>query len=124
MSISSDGIFFYGLIWKDEEPPWGSPTPDELQKASGEPEWEDLFEARSGQKLADSPVVAAIHCSFSCPMPLVAIQETLVYGYRGYPKQAKSLTVKLEWEGQLRKFCDIMGIEWQEPAWWVASLYG
>jgi hypothetical protein len=125
MGVSSDGIFFYGLIWKDTEEPWKSPSPDELQKsAGGEPDWEELYESRSGKKIEACPVRMGIHCSFEHSMHLLAIKETMVEASRGYPEQAKILTVKPEYEGQLREFCEIMGIKWRDPAWWVTSLYG
>jgi hypothetical protein len=125
MGISSDGMFFYGLIWKDEDKPWKSPTPDELTKAKyGEPDWEELYEMRAGKKADKSPVLADIHCSFEFSMPLVAVRKTFVKAYRGDPQRAKILTIDPEWEGELREFCEIMGIKWREPAWWVTSLYG
>jgi len=125
MGISSTGLFFYGLLWKDEEKPWKQPTPSELEKAKyGEPDWEELFEMRSGTSAKDSPVISHIHCSFDFSMHLVAIRETFVKAYRGDPQQATILSVKPEWEPQLRRFCEIMGIQWRDPAWWVTSLYG
>lgn len=131
MGISSDGILLYGLIWKDDRTPWKEPTPAEFEKvgldpegSEGEPEWEDLYEMRSGKKLGACPVDVGVHCSYSHKMWFVGIKETVVRADRGHPQQAKILTVKPEWEAQLREFCEIMGIEWQTPAWWVASIYG
>ncbi len=126
MGISSDGIFFYGLLWKDEEkPPWKEPTPDELTKAKyGEPDWEELYEIRSGKKLEKSPVISGIHCSFEYSMHYVAVRKSAVTASRGDPQKVKILTIDPEWEGELRKFCEIMGVKWREPAWWVTSLYG
>jgi hypothetical protein len=125
MGISSDGIFFYGMIWRDEDNPWKEPTPEELTKAKyGEPDWEELYEMRSKKKLSECPVELSIHCSFECGMPYLAVKETLVRASRGHPELVKVLTVKPEWEGQLKEFCEIMGIEWRDPSWWVTSLYG
>lgn len=125
MGISSDGIFFYGLLWKDTEAPWKAASPEEVEKTGFEdPDWEELYELRSGNKLADCHVRLWIHCSFERRMRLLAIKETLVQASRGYPEQAKILTVKPEYESQLQEFCWIMGIKWVEPAWWVTSLYG
>lgn len=126
MGISSDGIFFYGLLWKDEDvEPWKSPTPDELEKSKyGEPDGEELYEVRSGNNPENSPVEMGIHCSFNCSMHYLAVKESHVTAWRGYPKQAKVLEVDPKWERQLKEFCEIMGIKWKEPAWWVTSLYG
>jgi len=126
MGISSDGIFFYGLMWKDkDDPPWKSPTPDELENSKyGEPDWEELYEVRSGNKTEHSPVELDIHCSFDCSMHYLAVKRSLVRAYRGGPKQVKVLEASPEWEGQLKKFCETMGIKWREPSWWLTSLYG
>lgn len=125
MGISSNGIFFYGLLWKETEDPWKAATPEEI-KATGyeEPDWEELYVLRSGQKLAACPVRLWIHCSFEHAMHLLAIEETMVSASRGWPQEAKNLTVKPEYRAQLEEFCKVMGIKWIEPAWWVTSLYG
>lgn len=124
MSISSDGIFFFGMIWKDEDSPWREPSAKEVEDAEALDEWEDLYEQRSGKRVSDCPVEMRIHCSFACGMWFLAVKETVVSASRGYPEKAKTVTEKPEWRSQLEGFCVVMGIKWQEPAWWVTSLYG
>lgn len=130
MGISSDGIFFYGICFKDEDHPWRLASDEELKEMkekksySDETDWEATYEVRTGKKASDSPVEIDIHCSFECSMYLVAIRETFVKAYRGDPQKAKTVLVKPEWGVQLRRFCETMGIPWQEPGWWVTSLYG
>lgn len=127
MSISSDGIFFYGMIWKSEEPPWKEPSEKELEdhdELSTNPEWEDIYCLRSGKELKDCPVELGVHCSYESGWYFLGIEETVVRAGRGYPEKAPVVTVKPEWRSQLEEFCTVMGIEWQEPAWWVTSIYG
>ena len=130
MGISSDGIFFYGMCWNDEDKPWKEPTDEELSAMKkiksyvDENDWETLYQVRSGIKVEKSPVELDIHCSFEYSMPLLAVKETLVSASRGCPEKVKTVLVKPEWDDQLRDFCKIMGIKWQQPAWWVTSLYG
>jgi hypothetical protein len=130
MGISSDGLFFYGMCWADEDRPWKEPSDEELAKMkalksySDENDWETLYEVRSGKKSEKCPVELGIHCSFEYGMPLLAVKETLVNASRGSPEKAKTVLVKPEWDDQLREFCEIMGVKWQKPTWWVTSLYG
>lgn len=125
MGVSSDGIFFFGMIWKDSEPPWREPSPDEINDPECMPEWEDLYEKRSGKPLKDCPVEIGTHCTYGDGrMYFLAIKETIVRASRGWPEKAATVTEKPEWRSQLEQFCIWMGIEWQEPAWWVTSIYG
>lgn len=127
MSISSDGIFFYGMIWKEEEPPWRPLSEKELEEAddlSTNPEWEDVYCLRSGKDILDCPVELGVHCSFESPWYFLGITATIVRASRGYPEKAPTVTEMGEWRSQLEEFCAIMGIPWQEPTWWVTSIYG
>ena len=130
MSISSDGIFFYGMIWKDSEPPWREASIKEREEEgcdelSTNPEWEDLYCLRSGKEIKDCPVELRMHYSYGAAGRwFLGVEETVVQASHGWPEKAKTVTEKPEWRSQLEQFCVIMGIEWQEPAWWVTSIYG
>lgn len=127
MSISSDGIFFYGMIWKDEEPPWKPLSEKELEEdddLSTNPEWEDIYRLRSGKEIRGLPVELGAHCSYESGWYFLGITSTIVRASRGYPEKAPTVIERGEWRSQLEEFCAIMGIPWQEPAWWVTSIYG
>lgn len=65
-----------------------------------------------------------MHCHDEFSMPLVAVSDSLTCANRGYPKEIKSMEVGEDWEAKLKKFCEIMGIKWAEPKWWLASYWG
>lgn len=128
MGVRSDGIFFFGMIWTDSEPPWRPADQKEREimedELSTNPEWEDLYCLRSEKDILDCQVRIGHHCNGEDPMYFLAVSETLVEAGRGYPSTVKTVMVKPEWRSQLEKFCVIMGIKFQEPAWWVASILG
>ena len=84
-----------------------------------EGEWLSYWEARR-RLVADSGCGVGWHCSGDRPMPFVAVAESLVCAARGRPAEVAPV-VGPEWGAKLRRFCDILGVEWAEPKWWLAS---
>ena len=73
------------------------------------------------------PVEMVIHCSYECPMYIMAIPETKMEVWRGYPKPIPDGFIHRnpEWDNILIGFCKKYGIEMPDkPAWWLTSLYG
>lgn len=128
MGVGSDGIFFFGMIWTDNDPPWRPADKKEIEimkdELSTNPEWEDLYCMRSEKDINDCKVQIGFHCNGEDPMYFLAVSETLVTANRGYPSKVKTVLVKPEWRSELKQFCDWMGIKFQEPAWWVTSILG
>lgn len=135
MGESTDAIFFYGFHADEGE--WD----DFLGK-----EWESTFAAKMGtpepdvdfdtedhktlhvafwevrKKLVDAePCEVDTHCSGECPMPYVSVKASKTKAWRGDPQEIKSLAIDPEWNAQLKKFCELMSIPWQEPKWWLVS---
>ena len=151
MGVSTEAILCWGLCDSDENH-WVNlgrdwEDPDNVEDTEGDLEdWEEVYAIRMGLEalepyeehkdkyppfwdaknklVKDSGCQIDYHCSDRCPMPFVAVSESLVSASRGYPVEVKSLEVKPEWEAKLRRFCEVMGIKWAEPKWCLVSYWG
>lgn len=82
------------------------------------------YSTKKREAVDSCPVELITHCSYDYPMYFLAIRGTEVRAWRGEPKpihierpaQAKIDAMKL--------FCEQNGVEWQEPAWHIFSLWG
>ena len=135
MGQSTDAILFYGF--HAEEGDWDEIIGDD---------WEDAYAAKKGDpepgvpydtaenkklhsdfwnrksKLVDAePCEVGTHCSGDFPMPFVCVKASKTRACRGYPEEIKSLDVGEDWKAILMAFCELLGIPWQEPKWWLVS---
>jgi len=106
MSVSTDAIVFYGYCWGEE----------------GE-------QRRAGHNTKPIDGVEwSWHCSDASPMRYLAIEDSKVTAWRGYPKPLPSTSVPLAWEDRLEEELERNGIEPPEgenqPGWWIVSWYG
>ena len=141
MGVSSDAMLFYGFSAEDEDSweeifdgkDWdeaiaekkGLRAPEVDYSASEEnKEIHRAYWAKKVALLADEPCVFNMHCSDSCSILYVCIRESEVVASRGEAVEVKTLTVNLAWDGQLKAFCDLMGIPWQQPRWYLVSYMG
>lgn len=53
----------------------------------------------------------------------VVIKKTFVEAYWAEIKPLKTLETKPEWDSQLREWCELLGVPYLKPGWFVASLY-
>lgn len=140
MGISSDGEIAFGidlgeegevtLPWSDHEEieDWWAeangflithPEPNSDDDAG----WERWFDARA-VFLAENPlpVQLVLHCSYECPMYVLAVPGTNVSASRGYPVEIKLTEPDPQ---PLLDFCKEHGIEVDtKPAWLLFSVYG
>lgn len=70
------------------------------------------------------PVEVVTHCSIEYPMYFLALRGTAKSANRGSPVAVTTPTPAAEQIESLRAFCDQHGIKWQEPAWYIFSLWG
>jgi hypothetical protein len=140
MGQSTDAILFWGFHADEGE--WDEFIGDE----EGDSNWEAAYAAKKGEPapaveydteenkalhsahwerehklIAAEPCEVDSHCSGDCPMPFVCVKASKTTAWRGDPKEIASLAVGPTWESELRGFCALMGIPWQEPKWWLAS---
>lgn len=123
MGQSTDAILFYGF--HADEGAW-----DDFIGV----DWEDTFCSRKAgmfagdydaknKLLSSEPCQIESHCSAECPMPFVCVKASMTRAWRGYPKKIESLSVHPDWDAQLRAFCALMNVPWQEPRWWLLSMW-
>jgi len=140
MGISSDGILFYGIMfdWEDGNEPWADDEGgdeawvcDKLGISDKEPkhddyksqDWKDYWEYKR-ERLADIGIEFVLHCAYDYAMWGLAISPTILRAYRGYPKEIDSIDIAEEWNEKLRAFCELVGVPYSEPKWWLCSVYG
>ena len=141
MSISSDGILFYGIMlnWEDGEEPWADDEDGDHEEwlanklgiSDREPkhevytsdDWKSYWKYKREQ-FALLGVEFVLHCSYDYSMWGIAVSESLSNASRGEPKEIKSTDIKPEWANRLKSFCESVGIGYEEPKWWLTSLMG
>jgi hypothetical protein len=64
------------------------------------------------------------HCHIDYPIYFACISASWTRATRGCPEEITTLEVEPDWEQKLRKFCEVLGFEFQEPKWWLASDWG
>jgi hypothetical protein len=59
-------------------------------------------------------------------MPYVAIKQSVQMAWRGRPeKAATEHPESIDWDRQIKDFCDLMGIGTDTPPqWWLVSWWG
>jgi hypothetical protein len=104
MGVSSDAIVFYGYVWDVED-----------------------VQRKGNLKEGDS-VTWGWHCSDAAPMRYLAIEESEVTAWRGYPVPLPSTATPLQWEDVLNEELERHGVEPPEgenqPGWWIVSWMG
>jgi hypothetical protein len=108
MGVSTDAIVFYGYCWDDQSCGYDEED-DRGQVITGGVEW-------------------GHHCSDASPMRYLAIEDSKVTAWRGYPKPLQGTSIPLRWEDWLEAELERTGVEPPEgenqPGWWIVSWYG
>lgn len=120
MGQSTDAILFYGYCWEDEF----EYDDDEFPK-EGPSKWDEALRTYG----SNEPVQATFHCSDSCSVPYIYVEDSRITAWRGGPKKVRSdhLSINPMWNELLTQFCDRFGItppEGQQPQWWLVSWWG
>jgi hypothetical protein len=145
MGTNPYGKVFYGFALVDEdgeaiepEGPWeqndlysgweefyiekqgGLPRPDSQDYRGPEwSEWRAKRKALMDSCPADVVLVGSEYNLISC----IVIRDSYAQAEWSEIKPLKATGTKPDWDQQLRDWCELMGIEWREPGWYVASLY-
>lgn len=149
MGSEPHGLVFYGfpLVDEDGEPvnPWASEDDEEeegddpycdwgerlaIARGAAKPEhkdynssdWGTFFKKKAEAKEA-SPINVALAGYGECLIDCIVIKESYVRAEWGEVLPLKTLETKPEWDGQLREWCETLGIEYRQPGWFVAALY-
>lgn len=132
MGVSTDGILVFGIDLGEEEleflHDFENDFDEFLHSLSGLPDYgEPGHDYVKDRDFVNSyPVDLVWHCSYQYPMYILAIRGTETTAARGYPQKIdpSSLVVANEKIEFLKKFCETYGIEWQEPKWYLCSMWG
>jgi hypothetical protein len=84
----------------------------------------EAYAAKRDAAIAACPVEIITHCSFDYPMHFLAVRGTKTRAYRGTPQPVVAGQIPEEQIASMRSFCDLHGIQWQEPKWHIFSLWG
>ena len=133
MGVSTNGILVFGIQLPEEEKPefleeFDGDFDTFVDSLSGLPQWgEEGHDFAKDKAFRDSfPVDLVWHCSYDYPMFILTVRGTDETAYRGSPEviDPEKLFVTLEKIEALRSFCEEYGIEWEEPKWYLCSMWG
>lgn len=101
-----------------------TPTDYTAEEQSIIDEYRAFWKAK-GELVETEPCAVDSHCSGDCPMPYVAIKDSVTTAHRGSVEHITSLDVGPTWEADLRAFCERMGIDVgdQAPGWHLVSMW-
>lgn len=138
MGTSTDAVLFYGIHADENE--WEDFIGEDWQETLASkfgvhepqvpyetPEQEMLFHDYWDKKdeICEKESCAIdFHCSGEYPMPYAFVRASKTEACRGYPEEISGLTVQPEWDQELKGFCELMGIPWTQPKWWLVSYWG
>lgn len=132
MGVSSDGLLVFGIDLGEELPEFLEDFDGEfdsfVDSLNGLPQygeldhdWNKTWEFR--QKF---PVDLVLYCSYDYPMYILAIRNYEYHVSRGYTEEilCEDLKVPQELINEFKAFCQSWNIEYKEPKWLLASMYG
>ena len=128
MGVSTDAYLFFGFDFfapasgKGNSPQWREEGDDRFYWS----EWassRQLREQGISDKLEKLNIYIGSHCSSDFPIWFICTEESYVCAWRGYPKEAK-MEAGENAVARLKEACELLGIEFEEPKWWLASYWG
>lgn len=123
MGQSTDAYLYFGFDFYDAEsglgsaPEWG----DDRDWASWA--YAEKLPQETKDKLKELNIEIDCHCSGDYPVYFICTKESFTRAWRGYPKEAK-MDAGENAIGRIGHACELLGIEFQEPKWWLASYWG
>lgn len=143
MGVSTDAILAFGfdLGLEDEKPAFlqieGDDAPEDFDDfigreagivyphGSGYPSPEyTAYSVAKKAALDACPVELIAHCSHEYPMYFLAVRGTETKAWRGSPQKVETLAIDDAKVQAMREWCVAHGVEWQEPAWHIFSMWG
>lgn len=127
MGVSTDGILVFGIDLGEE-------LPEAFEEFDESDLWWDFTDSISGKKSYEDrskfreefPVNLTSYCSSEYPMYILAVNGTETVVRRGSTEEIDPNDMKVSDEkiAALKAFCEEYGIEWKEPKWLLASMWG
>jgi len=111
VGISTNGILFYGICFGNDaafipsDDPWG---------------WKEQF---SEWETEAGGAFLSYHCHEDHPMWYAAIKGAEITAYRGDERKVPDLATLVPEDAseRLRAFCEKIGAEFKEPAWYLVA---
>lgn len=135
MGVSSDGILVFGFVVDDE-----GDAPVFMFDDEGEQIYDEFDDflidrelglAGEDRKVVQDalkayPLAMTIYCSYEYPCYILAIRGTETNVSRGSTKEIdpKEMVIPQEKIDFLKNFCEKYDIDYEEPKWLLASMYG
>lgn len=139
MGVSTDAKLFYGIRLPEdfEEPEWmqSADQDDEyLKRTNAEgperPPSENYRDAEwDAWRTVRNALIKTIPCemdyegSDGCLMHVVAMKGTLQTASRGYPIHPH-MNLPADADEKIKAYCEVMGLPYSKPQWWLASWWG
>lgn len=141
MSQSTDAIIAFGFDLGDmtleeilKEDPDGEDFEDWLATQAGvvypaghagiESAEYEAYKAARDAAIAACPVELVRHCSDEYTMYFLALRRSVTRASRGYPEPISLTEPTAAQREAMAMFCAGLGIDWQEPAWHIFSMWG
>lgn len=134
MGVSTNGILVFGTPIDEESDSlsflkeFDNDFDTFVDSLSGLPRWgEKNHDWNKTHNFRNNyPIDLTLHCSLDYPMYILSIRGTQTTAYRGYVEiiDPNDLVVSKDKIDKLKVFCDEYGIEWQEPKWYLVSMWG
>lgn len=126
MGVSTDGILVFGIDLGDEIPEFMDGYDDWWHFTDVVAGLEDAEYKLRNEFRENYAVDLVQHCSYNYPMYILAINGTEHRNSRGYLTEIDptEMVVSQEKIDKLKTFCEEYGIEWQEPKWYLCSMWG
>ena len=140
MGVSTDGMIFFGILLdddvfdtEDDTDDWacmyarlaqGITCPD--VEYEGNQEVFSEFWKKVREAVEHSLCSIGYHCSDSYPAPYVALSRANLNASRGYPEELDVEMFKVTEEEiqAIKDFCEVLGVPYSTPKWYLASFWG
>lgn len=129
MGVSSDGMLYFGFQVGDEDqkPEWLGEHEDFdafICAKAGLPD--DAPYEQTGPVIKNCPAELQLFCSYDYPMYVLGVRGAEHRAYRGDIVEIgdAELAVDSVRVEAFKAWCDLNGIEWQQPKWLLCSMYG
>lgn len=147
MSVSTDGILFWGIAYGDQlnadaiaeecgidkqdftfedlyAARMGFPRPNVEYTTESKPLFNEYWDQRRELVKACTCEVE-MYCSLEYTMWFACIKTSKYHVYRGYETEIPNgLASQPEWMQELKDFCELMGLEYRDPKWLLVSYWG
>jgi hypothetical protein len=126
MGVSTDGILVFGIDLDEEQPEFMDGYDDWWHFTDVVGGVEDADYAIRSKLREEFPVDLVQHCSYDYPMYILAVNGTERRNNRGYLTEInpEDMIIPQEKIDKFKAFCEEYGIEWQEPKWYLISMWG